>query len=352
MIPTINQNTKQHVNPAGKKVVSIAMQGGGAHGAFSWGVLDRLLEDGRILIEGVTGTSAGGMNAVATIQGLIDGGNEGARKLLHHYWKTMCDKSKASGIHRGVIDRWLGKYTMYNSPEFLMFDFMSKLMSPYQTNPFNINPLKEIVEEVFDFEKIQKSEQYKIFLAATHVYTGKIKVFGNKEIDSDSLMATACLPTVFHAAMVKGEYYWDGGFIANPVMYPLIYNCATPDIIILKLNPTHRKTLPTSAIAISDRLNEITNNASLLKEMRAIKFISDLIDKKDLDPNKYKRVFIHNIENEETFQDLGWSSKLNSEWDFVQHLFEEGRKTADKWLAKNYEFINKKTTIDEVEMFC
>lgn len=351
MVPTLDQNAKQHVNPAGKKVVSIAMQGGGAHGAFSWGVLDKLLEDGRFIIEGVTGTSAGGMNAVATIQGLIEGGNEGARKLLYKYWKAISDTAKISGIHRGIIDRLMGVYTMYNSPEFIMFDLMSKVMSPYQTNPFNANPLRDVIERTFDFKKINETKDYKIFLAATHVYTGKIKIFGNKDLSVDTLLATGCLPTVFKAAFVDGEYYWDGGFTANPVMYPLIYNCASPDIIMLKLNPTHRNKLPTTACEISDRLNEITNNASILKEMRAIKFISDLIDKKDLDPTKYKRVFVHNIENEKTFQDCGWSSKLNSEWDFLMYLFEEGRKTADEWIQKNYEFVGKRNTIDEVEMF-
>lgn len=352
MIPTLDQNKKQHTNPAGKKVISIAMQGGGAHGAFSWGVLDKLLEDGRFIIEGVTGTSAGGMNAVATVQGLIEGGNEGARALLKKYWKTISDKSNVSGIHRGIIDRLLDKYTMYNSPEFIMFDYMSKMLSPYQSNPFNINPLKEVIDSVFDFSKIHGTDQYKVFLAATHVYTGKIKIFSNKEINTDTLLATGCLPTVFHAAYVNGEYYWDGGFTANPVMFPLIYNCESPDIVILKLNPTHRNKLPVTACEISDRLNEITNNSSILKEMRAIKFISDLIDKRDLDPAKYKRIYVHDIENENTFQDCGWSSKLNSEWDFLMHLFEEGRKTADEWIKKNYEFIGKKSTIDEVEMFC
>ncbi|MDR1982472.1 MAG: patatin-like phospholipase family protein [Holosporaceae bacterium] len=336
-----------------KKRISVAMQGGGAHGAYTWGVLDRLLEEKDLVIEGVSGTSAGGMNAVAVAQGIMTGGNEGAREFLTKYW-TINSKAGASSIFKpGVLDILAGKYTMHNSPGFLFFDFIAKILSPYQLNPLGSNPLKSIVEELFDFDKLNAFNAVKVFLAATHVYTGKLKIFSNinKELSTEALLATACLPTMFAAVMVKGEYYWDGGFIGNPAIYPLIYNCDTSDIMLIKLNPTHRNKLPTSAAEIGDRLNEITNNTSIMREMRSIHFISKLIDDGIVAPGKLKKLHVHMIEDEAVFYDLGWSSKLNTDSDFLNHLFTAGRKSADSWLEKNYDKINKETTADITEEF-
>lgn len=334
-----------------KKRISIAMQGGGAHGAYTWGVLDRLLEEKNLIIEGVSGTSAGGMNAVATAQGIITGGNEGGRELLDKYWRTMSSKGRSSIFKPGILDILAGKYTMHNSPGFLMFDFMSKLLSPYQMNPLGTDPLKDLVEELFDFETLKESDKVKIFLAATHVYTGKLKIFSNKDLCTEALLATACLPTIHNAVMVKGEYYWDGGFIGNPAIFPLIYNCETADIMIIKLNPTHRTRLPITSSEIGDRLNEITNNTSIVREMRSIHFITKLIDQGIIPKDKMKRLHMHLIEDESEFHDLGWSSKLNTDIGFLTHLFEAGRKSANKWLEKNFDNIGKKTTADIVEEF-
>ncbi|MDR0677505.1 MAG: patatin-like phospholipase family protein [Holosporaceae bacterium] len=336
-----------------KKRISIAMQGGGAHGAYTWGVLDRLLEEKDIVIEGVSGTSAGGMNAVATAQGIMTGGNEGARELLNKYWKINSDSGKGSIFKPGLIDVIEGKYTMHNSPGFLFFDFISKVLSPYQLNPLGTNPLRDIVEKLFDFDKLNKFNDVKVFLAATHVYTGKLKVFSNvtQELSTEALLATACLPTLFAAVLVKGEYYWDGGFIGNPVIYPLIYDCETPDVMIIKLNPTHRNRLPLTASEIGDRLNEITNNTSIMREMRSMHFITKLIDDGIVAPGKLKRMHVHLIEDEAIFHDLGWSSKLNVDAEFLNHLFTAGRKSADKWLEKNYDKIGKETTANVVEEF-
>ncbi|GHT90571.1 alpha/beta hydrolase [Alphaproteobacteria bacterium] len=331
----------------GKKRISIAMQGGGAHGAFTWGVLDRLLQEKDIFIEGVSGTSAGGMNAVATAQGIIQGGNEGGRQLLDKYWQVMSDAGRTSIFKPGVKDILQNKYTMYNSPGFLMFDFMSKIMSPYQMNPSGADPLKDVINQLFDFDLLKENNDLvKVFLAATHVYTGKIKIFGNKELCVDALLATACLPTIHAAVMVNGEYYWDGGFIANPAIYPLIYECHTADVMIIKLNPTHRNRLPTTAVEIGDRLNEITNNTSIVREMRSIHFITKLIDQGLLERGRMKRLNVHLIEDEAVFQDLGWSSKLNTDMEFLQHLRNAGRIAADKWLTKNYDKIGKEGTAD------
>ncbi|MDR0968636.1 MAG: patatin-like phospholipase family protein [Holosporaceae bacterium] len=337
----------------GKKRISIAMQGGGAHGAYTWGVLDRLLQEKDLIIEGVSGTSAGAMNAVAVAQGIITGGNEGARELMKTYWEKNAEGGKASIFKPGVLDVLMGKYTMHNSPGFLFFDFLSKILSPYQMNPLGTNPLKDLVEEMFDFDVLNGSDLVKVFLAATHVYTGKLKVFSNvdKELCTEAMLATACLPTLFAAVMVKGEYYWDGGFIGNPVIYPLIYDCETPDIMLIKLNPTHRNRLPMTASEIGDRLNEITNNTSIMREMRSMHFITKLIDEKIVEPGKLKRCFVHMIEDEAVFYDLGWSSKLNTDMEFLKHLFDAGRKSADKWIEKNWDKIGKETTAPVAEEF-
>ncbi len=327
------------------KKVSIALQGGGSHGAFSWGALDRLLEDGRFEIQGLTGTSAGGMNAVAVTQGLMKGGNQQAREELRAFWSRISDVGKNSSLNqRGPIDKKLGKFTMYNSPGYIMFDYLSRMFSPYELNPLQADPLKDVLVKSFDFEALREYKGCKVFLCATHVYTGKLRVFSIEELKIECLLATACLPTIHNAVMVDGDYYWDGGFIGNPVFFPLIYNCETPDIILIKLNPTVRNKLPTTSREIADRLNEISNNASVVREMRAISFITDLIDKGMLDKEKIKRVNMHLIEDEDAFQDLGWSSKLNTEWEFLTHLFEKGRASADAWIKENYDNVGKKTT--------
>lgn len=337
-----------HANGASnqpKKKIAIALQGGGAHGAFTWGVLDRLLEDGRFEIEGMTGTSAGGMNAVAVAQGLMIGGNEGARESLRSFWHQISESGKTSLLNnRGPIDRAMGKYTMYHSPGYIVFDYLSRLFSPYELNPLEIDPLREVILKCFDFEALRQFKETKLFLCATHVFTGKLHIFTLKDLVPEAVLASACLPTIHAAVKVGDEYFWDGGFTGNPAFFPLIYGCRTPDIVFIQLNPTDRTKLPTTAREIADRLNEITNNTSVLREMRAISFISDLIDKGLLDKEKIKRVYMHVITDEEAFQELGWSSKLNTEWEFLTHLFEKGRVAADKWIKENYEGIGVKTT--------
>lgn len=351
IVPNLDQQKGQVKD--GKKRVSIAMQGGGAHGAFTWGVLDRLLEEKDFVVEGVSGASAGGMNAVSVAQGMMEGGNEGARAALKRYWETNAEAGKSSFLKPGLGDVLLNRYTMHNSPAFIMFDLMCKFLSPYQFNPVGTNPLTEIVNELFDFDKLNKYDGVKVFLSATHVYSGKIKVFSNvrEELSTETMLATACLPTLFHAVLVKGEYYWDGGYTGNPVIYPLIYECGTPDVMLLKLNPTHRNRLPITPGEIGDRMNEITNNTSIMREMRSMHFITKLIDEGLVAPGKLKRLNVHLIENEGVFAELGWSSKLNTDRGFIMHLFEEGRKTADKWIEKNYDSIGKKSTANVAEEF-
>jgi len=343
-LPTVKQDEQK--NPV-KKKVSIALQGGGSHGAFSWGVLDRLMEDGRFEFEGFTGTSAGGMNAVAAVQGLMRNGNQGGRDELRIFWKKISEAGNSSLLNtRGPIDRMMGQYTMHHSPGYVMFDYLSRIFSPYELNPLQIDPLKEIVVQNFDFEALRAFKGAKLYLCATHVVTGQLRIFTLNELKAECLLASACLPTIHAAVKVDNDYYWDGGFIGNPVFFPLIYDCVSPDIIYIQISPTHRQKLPTTSREISDRLNEISNNSTVMREMRAINFITNLIDEGMLDKNKIKRVFMHVIKNDDAFENLGWSSKLNTEWEFLVHLFEMGRESADTWIKAHYQDVGVKTTAD------
>ncbi len=334
-----------------KKRIAIALQGGGAHGAFTWGALDRLLEDGRFIIEGLTGTSAGGMNAVATAQGLIRGGNEQARKELRNFWTRISESGENSPIKRGLIDKIQQRYTMNQSPGFIMLDYLMRLLSPYELNPFNVNPLKDVVEACFDLEPLRKNQKVKVFLCATHVFSGKLKVFKTEELTPECLLASACLPFLHHAVEVNGEYYWDGGYIGNPVLFPLIYECQTPDLMIIQLNPMNRPVLPRTTREISDRLNEITCNATLVREMRSIGFITELIDKGIIKDPSIKRLRLHLIQDEVRFLDLGFSSKLNSEMDFLSYLFDAGYRAADHWIKENYDKCGKESTAKVLEHY-
>lgn len=328
-----------------QRLVSVAIQGGGSHGAFSWGVMDRLLEDGRFVIEGMTGTSAGGMNAVATAQGLMLGGPQKAREELRKFWEAIANAGKYSSLnHPGPLDRMMGKHTMYNSAGFMVFDFLSRLFSPYELNPMGYDPLEATIEKCFDFEALRQYKGCKLFLCATHVATGKLQIFNMEELKKECLLATACLPTIHNAVKVNGEYYWDGGFIGNPVFFPLIYNCTSSDIIFIQLNPMAREKLPTTSREISDRLNEITNNASVVREMRAIHLISTLIDEGLLDSKRMKRIHMHVIQDEPTFRELGWSSKLNTDWNFLTYLFDQGRMAADRWIKEHFDTVGKRSS--------
>lgn len=326
------------------KKVAIGMQGGGSHGAFTWGVLDYLLEDGRLDIEGVSGTSAGGMNCLALTQGMAEGGKEGARKSLFRYWKVLSEKSKKMGMIPTAIDNYKGGHGIATNPMFSLMGMISKNMSPYEWNPKNQNMLKDLIKELFNFKKIASFEELKVFLCATNVRTSKLKIFTGNEINLEAVLATACLPTLFHAVNIEGDDYWDGGFIGNPAIFPLIYNCETPDIMVLLLTPQYRHTTPKTLDEIHWRMTELSLINTLAREMRAIDFVTKLIDEGVADKTKIKKVNMHIIENTQVFADLDHTSALNSDWDFVHYLFEQGRETAEKWMAKNYDNIGVRTT--------
>ena len=346
------RSTKTAGKPAGnKKPVNLALQGGGAHGAFTWGVLDRLLEDGRIHIEAISGTSAGAMNAVVAADGLMRAGEDGARESLHRFWKAVSDAGRMSPIQRGPLDVFMGNWSLDNSPSYVFFDLLNRVTSPYDVNPFGLNPLKAILEEVVDFELVRSCDKMKVLISATNVETGRVKVFNRHELTCDMIMASACLPFMFHAVEIDGVPYWDGGYMGNPVLFPFYGECRSDDIVIVQINPVERKGTPRTAREILDRVNEITFNSSLLKELRAIDFVKRLLEEGKLDPQDYRRLHIHMIEAQEEIMPLGASSKLNAEWAFLLHLFEIGREAAGEWIENSYDHLGTRSTADARTMF-
>lgn len=330
------------------KKVNLALQGGGAHGAFAWGVLDYFAEDGRIDIDGLSGTSAGAMNCVVYAYGKMHGGREGGRKALEDFWWDVSQLGaflspvRSSPIH----EFWgLAPLEMFT---YSIFDSWTRTISPYQFNPVNYNPLREILSKHVKFEELDQCKDIKMFICATNVRTGAPTIFKNQDVTEDVILASACLPFLFQAVEINGEYYWDGGYTGNPALYPLIYNTDTRDFLIIHINPMERKELPTNSNDIMNRLNEITFNASLIKEMRAIAFVQKLI-KQDWLKDEYKdhlrKIRMHAIRADEDMKDYSVSSKFSSEWDFLLELKELGRKRAKTWLKKNYDKIGHESSI-------
>ncbi len=337
--------------PAKRKKANLALQGGGAHGAFTWGVLDRLLEDGRIEIAAMSGTSAGAMNAVVIADGLMRDGPDGARAALETFWSTMSKTAHASPIRRSPLDMLMGNWSLDRSPSYHMFDALTRVFSPYQFNPLNLNPLRDLLESCVDFDLVRSCDIMKIFISATNVETGRVKVFDRKALTVDMVMASACLPFVFHAVEIDGVPYWDGGYMGNPALFPFHAGSDSSDIIVVQINPIERKGAPRSAQDILNRINEISFNGSLLKELRAIDFVRRLIDEGKLEDTDYRTMHVHIIENQDELKPLGASSKMNVEWAFLCHLRDVGRETASAWLDKNFHDVAKRSTVDLRAMF-
>ncbi len=330
---------------AKRKNINLGLQGGGAHGAFTWGVLDYFLEDSRLNIRAVSGTSAGAMNAVVLASGLQSGGEDGARASLEAFWHEVSDQARFSPIQRSAIDVLIGQWSLDHSPSYLFFDLISRFSSPYEFNPLNVNPLRGVVEKIVDFDSVHHCSAMKLFIAATNVHTGKIRVFQEKEVSLDAVMASACLPQLFQAVEIEGEPYWDGGFMGNPPLYPLFYNTETPDVVLIQINPLERRETPKSAREIVNRLNEITFNSTLTRELRAIEFVTRLIEDGKLSRDEYMKVHMHRISATE-LKPLQASSKMNAEWAFLTELRDLGRDTAADWLDRHYDDIGERSTVD------
>ncbi len=253
--------------------VDVALQGGGSHGAFTWGVLDRLLDEEWIDISGVSGTSAGAMNAVALAQGFSEGGHQRAQEMLANYWTAVSKAAKLSPIKRSPFDKFLKRWSLDYSPSYVASEFFARVFSPYQFNPMNVNPLRDIVARSFDFDAVNATKAVKLFLCATNVRTGRPKIFRQPHITVDAVMASACLPRLFKAVEIDGEAYWDGGYMGNPPLFPLIDESDGNDIFLIQINPFFRSDVPKTAADIDNRLNEITFNSSLIKELSSLGFL-------------------------------------------------------------------------------
>ncbi len=329
-----------------RKRINLALQGGGAHGAFTWGVIDQLMTDGRLDIEAICGTSAGAMNAAVTAYGLCRGGPQGVRDALAAFWGRISEEARKGPLQPTLVDKMISRGNMDFSPFWIFYDNISRLASPYQLNPIDYNPLREVLEETIDFDVIRQTEAVKLFTCATNVKTGKIKVFKREEMTADAVLASACLPFVFKAVEIDGEAYWDGGYMGNPPIYPLIYHTECEDILIIQINPIAIPEVPRTAHEISDRINELSFNSSLMREMRAIAFVSKLVESGKLDRNHYKRLNIHTIGAEAEFASLGVSSKLNASMDFLDYLHDLGASQTREFLDQHFDKIGVESSTD------
>ena len=326
------------------KVVNLALQGGGSHGAFTWGVLDRLLEEEALHFEGITGTSAGAVNAVVLADGLAAGGRAGARDALRVYWQKVSALSSRGIFRPSLIDKGNPDFGLEYSPGFWFLEPMTYFASPYQMNPLNLNPFKDLLAEAINFERVRQQTEVKLFLSATNVQTAKVKIFGGTEFRVEHVLASTCLPLLMQAVEVDGEYYWDGSYAGNPAIYPLVYECETRDILMVHITPAERPGVPTTSPAIINRMQEISFNTSLIREMRTIASYNKLIEQGRMAGGK--RMLMHVIEAEEFIRAFSWSSRLNADWDFLLHLHSMGRAQADQWLKANFDQLGVESTVD------
>jgi len=332
------------------RVVNLALQGGGSHGAFTWGVLDRLLEDERIEFEGISGTSSGAMNAVVLADGFVKGGRDGARQALTRFWESVASHAPANQLQpQGAgIDGGL-------SPIVKALVALSRDFSPYQLNPFDLNPLRRIVTEQIDFQRLRAESELQLFVAATQVSTGKLRLFRTDELSVDALLASACLPSLHHAIEIDGEAYWDGGYSANPAVFPLFYECESPDVIVVLLHPLKRTQTPHTAEDIQSRVSELGFNSTFLREMR---MIAQAIEQSEqaLFPwgrleRRLRQMNFHLIEAEALVSQLAIDSKLNAHLPFITMLHDLGRAQANLWLENDFSSIGNQSSVDLGELF-
>ncbi len=339
-----------------KKRINLALQGGGSHGAFTWGVLDEFLRDGRLHFDSITATSAGSMNAAVMLFGIHKGGREGGRQYLETFWRRVSEASSPFSPtgqtpvkYMQNLFPWIPKPFLNNAAGLNYLENIGQTISPYRANPYNINPLRDILDDMLDFS--QKWEGFKgtVFISATNVHIGESRVFKNHEITLDVLMASAALPYLYQAVEIEGDYYWDGGYTGNPALWPLFYESTVRDLLIVHVNPIIRPDVPKEAYEIENRLNEITFNSSLLQELRAIQFVQKLLENdmlKQQYKKKYQDIRLHAIRAEDTMRAQGVSSKYDTSWEFLTQMRDAGRKIAAKWLAEHFDDIGKTGTVD------
>ncbi len=338
--------SKKSKTTGARKSINLALQGGGAHGAFAWGAIDALLEDGRIDIEAISATSAGAMNAVVLADALTSGNRDHARERLAAFWRAIADAGRACNPVQPLRD-WSGQaLPVEQSPLYWLFDTMIRVFSPYQLNPMNFNPLRQVLEKHVDFEKLRSTTGINVHLCATNVETGKVRIFNRSELTPDTVLASACLPSLFQTIEIDGAHYWDGGYIGNPAIFPLIYASKSCDVVIVHINPIVRPGVPKTAPEILNRINEISFNSSLMREMRAIAFVTKLIAQKKLKASEMKQMLIHSIRDDEAMTAHSVASKMSPDWDFLCHLRDSGRNVTQRWLRPHFADIGQRSTVD------
>ncbi len=332
------------------KRINLALQGGGAHGAFTWGVLDQLLSDERLEIEGISGTSAGAINAVMLADGLIRGGREEAQKRLADFWRAASSTGHLPAMQQAVMERLLSFTPLEGTPVQAWFNALSRYFSPYDVNPLNINPLKDLIERFVDFEKLYANDDLQLFISATNVQTGRVRIFSRDKVTADAVMASACLPLLFRAVEIDGVPYWDGGYLGNPVIFPFFRTTTTEDVLVVQINPLVRQATPMSSSEIMNRINEITFNSSLIGEYRAIDFVARLIDQGRLPhgigPGQYRRINVHRIVLDRFGTHFDAFSKLSTDYDFFEMLHVNGKRAARRFLDEHFGDIGVKSTVD------
>ncbi len=329
-------------------LIDLALQGGGSHGAYTWGVLDRLLEEPWLKIEAISGASAGAMNGAVLVSGYMQGGPEGARAALDAYWGRVAEAARFSPLQRSPLDRLMNRWSLDTSPAYLAMDLMSRMISPYSMNPFGHNPISDLLEKSIDFAHLGEAS-IKLFITATNVHTGRGRVFRNKDITPDVLLASACLPTMFQAIEIDGEPYWDGGFVGNPTITPLVRESDSLDVILVQINPTVRAETPRTAAQILNRLNEISFNSPLMKELRMIALLRQAADPGTGEGARWARMLMHKIATDK-LAEYGASSKLNAEGEFLTMLKADGRAAADAFLSAHGADLGKRSTADLDEL--
>jgi len=325
-------------------LIDLALQGGGAHGAFTWGVLDRLIEEPWLQIDGISGTSAGAMNAAVMASGLEHGGVDGAKAALETFWKAVSEASRFSPMQRGPMAVLSGRWTLENSPVYMATELMTRMFSPYDLNPLNAHPLRKILAETVDFECLAAAP-LRLFITATNVRTGTGRIFRNAEITPDVLLASACLPTMFQAVEIDGEHYWDGGYVGNPTITPLVRECRSQDTILVQINPIVRDELPKTARDIMNRLNEVAFNSPLVKELRMIALLNKVADPGHGEGAQWAGMRIHRIASDRVTE-VDSTSKLITEWPFLLGLRNEGRRSAELFLQAHGGSLGKRSTLD------
>lgn len=335
------------------KHVDLALQGGGAHGAFTWGVLDRLLQDERIKLDAISGTSAGAMNAVVLADGLMAGGREGARDALRRFWSRISNASGRGPMVPNALGAFFGNWPIEGSPLRHYLDWLGRSMSPQQFNPFDLNPLRDILASEVDFDRVRCCSKVRLFISATNVRTGQLKEFRQAELSADAVMASACLPLMFRAVEIDGEAYWDGGYLGNPSLLPLIAESPAHDLVLVQINPSRRESVPTTAQDIVDRLDEITFNSSLVKELRSLALLKQLLQQTGGGasggrPDLFSQIAalrLHRIQDEAALAELGAASKIDTGWPLLSRLHRIGHAAAQAWLDTHFSHLGRRSTM-------